>query len=121
MKFFWMLARSNGYKWLYSNYQQSPDAYPIPQNIVDNVLPYNPHIIEEAARLRLSDAGIIVALQKQFELAFVPPLDVETGSKPGNKALAARYWTVYTPGAFVKPRIGRWFQRVLQPFRAGAR
>jgi hypothetical protein len=100
LKFFWMLARSNGYKWLYSNYVGAPDTYPIPENIVENVTQYNPACASTVGKLRISDSGIIVAMQKVFDIAFVPPIDVNTGSRTSNRSLARRYWTVFTPNAF---------------------
>jgi hypothetical protein len=102
MKFFWTLARSNGYNWLYSDYGGTSDRYPISQNIIDDVKRHNESIVQNAEHWTVSDAGIVVALQKRFQMDFVPPLDVNTGSKPANETLAARYWTVYTPNAFTR-------------------
>ena len=34
-KFFWMLARSNGYKWLYVDYTHDECYYELPQNIIE--------------------------------------------------------------------------------------
>jgi hypothetical protein len=102
-KFFWMLARSNGYKWLYFDYQGTASNYAIPQNIVDDAAQSNPNAVERLLYVRSSDAGLIVAVQKVFETAFVAPLDVDTGATTENKAVAARYWTVFTPNAFSEP------------------
>ena len=37
LKFFWMLARSNGYKWIYSDFGLSNVPYGLPENIRDSV------------------------------------------------------------------------------------
>jgi hypothetical protein len=102
MKFFWMLARSNGYQLLYADYVGTPDRYPISRDIIDNVKGYNESIIQNAEYWTVSDAALIVVLQKQFQIDFIPPIDVNTGSKPANETLASRYWTVYTPDAFTR-------------------
>lgn len=99
-KFFWMLARSNGYKCLYSNYSGSPIGYPLPTNIIDNVTKFDPGVAERLKDVRVSDAGVTIALQKVFDIPFVPPLDVSTGATTSNSALATRYWTVFKPNAF---------------------
>jgi hypothetical protein len=99
-KFFWMLARSNGYKWVYMNLAVADTPYPIPQNIADYVV-----ISEPDARLRMEksgvlDGGILVAMQKNFDIDYVSPLDVPTGAIVGNRALEERYWTVFNKDAF---------------------
>jgi hypothetical protein len=71
-KFFWMLARSNGYKVLYMNYE-----------------------IRET-----SQGAIIIALQKTYDIPFVPPIDVNSGSTTENEELKQRYWTVFNADAF---------------------
>jgi hypothetical protein len=43
MKFFWMLARSNYYEWLFSDYSLDDAPYALRQDIVDAIIPYNPH------------------------------------------------------------------------------
>lgn len=100
-KFFWMLARSNGYKWLHEDYQGDglASGYDLPQNIVDRVALYFPDA-ETRSKTVIYDAGIRIALQKQFDLPFVAPLDIATGVTTDNAALAQRYWTVFTPNAF---------------------
>jgi hypothetical protein len=99
-KFFWMLARSNGYKWLYSDYGSASVTYPFPENIIDNITPFNVGAGERLRDLRVSDAELVVALQKVFETPFVAPLDVMTSTTTDNETLAARYWSVFTPDAF---------------------
>jgi hypothetical protein len=99
-KFFWMLARSNGYDWLYMEYSGSGVAYDVPQNIIDHGQVFRPDIVSRLAGHQMSDGGILVVLRKVYDIAFVPPLDVNTGTTTDNKALQERYWTVFKPNAF---------------------
>jgi hypothetical protein len=101
-KFFWMLARSNGYKWLYMSYGGIGPSYPIPENIIDHMAQFTSSARDRLRDVRVSDAGVGVVLQKVFDIPFVPPLDVITGATTSNSVLADRYWTVFTPGAFDK-------------------
>jgi hypothetical protein len=100
LKFFWMLARSNGYKWLYSDYCGTMVNYAISENIIDDISRSNPDAAERLRDVRVSDAELVVAMQKVFEIPFVAPLDVSTGARTENTELAARYWTVFAPDAF---------------------
>jgi hypothetical protein len=99
-KFFWMLARSNGYKWHHMDFGVSGPALALPLNIVDSVSEFAPDFVERARSYSAADCGIVVVLQKVFDIAFVPPLDVSTGTQTENEALKERYWTVFKPGAF---------------------
>jgi len=99
-KFFWMLARSNGYKWLYSNYLNASMDYSLPENILANIAESEPEARVRLKDIRIRDSGYIVVLQKVFDLPFVGPLDVNTGMATSNKKLARRYWTVFRPDAF---------------------
>lgn len=99
-KFFWMLARSNGYKWVYMNLAMADTTYPIPQNIADYVVMSEPDARPRMDRSGLLDGGMLVAMQKNFDIDFVPPLDVPTGAIIGNRELEQRYWTVFNKDAF---------------------
>ena len=39
-------------------------------------------------------------MQKRYDIPFVPPIDVATGTETSNLALKQRYWTVFEPGVF---------------------
>lgn len=99
-KFFWMLARSNGYKWVNMEYSGWGEYYSLPDNIVDHLMEFNSLAREQCKNIKVSDAGIAVVLQKIFDIPFVAPLDVPTGAVTNNKDLEKRYWTVFTPKAF---------------------
>src|SRR6476646_7402365 len=105
LKFFWMLARSNGYKWIYSDFALSDAPYSLPENIRDSVRVFENSIDERAKNYGAVDCGIIVALQKVIDIEFVPPIDVPTGTVVTDKNLKKRYWTVFNPNAFRLSRI----------------
>jgi hypothetical protein len=97
-KFFWMLARSNEYRWVYFDYVQAGESRPAPSNLVESVAPYRPDIAREAAEYRTTDAALIVVLQKQAEGAFVPPVDVPSGTTTSSARLLANYPSVFRRG-----------------------
>ena len=113
-KFFWMLARSNGYKWIYSDFTLSNENYGLPQNILDDVRNFESNIDERAKNYATADCGIVVALQKVIDIEFVPPIDVPTGTVVTDKNLKSRYWTVFDPNAF---RMRKNIFRLLSDFR----
>jgi hypothetical protein len=102
LKFFWMLARSNGYKWHHMDFGCSSAGFGLPPDIVNSVSEFVPDFAERARSYTAADCGIGVVLQKVFNIGFVPPLDVSTGTQTENAALRERYWTVFEPGAFEK-------------------
>lgn len=110
-KFFWMLARSNGYKWLYANFTWARTPYELPTNILEHARPFAPDIASRLRDYRTSDCGIVVALQKIFDIPYVPPLDVDSDVRTDNPVLAQRYWTVFDPHAFTKFRAKNWLRR----------
>src|SRR5215813_4155369 len=94
-KWFWMLARSNHYRWVYIDYTSAEHTSDFPANVVAEIMPYAPDIAERKDRYKHVDGGLVVVLQKVRDIEFVPPLDVATGTKTTNKALKERYWTVF--------------------------
>jgi hypothetical protein len=99
-KFFWMLARSNGYKWLQMNYVHSSSLEPLPADVVDHVSMFDPDFSDRISRYRAADCALMVVLQKTFDVDYVAPLDVDTGQQTSNATLRKRYWTVFEPDAF---------------------
>jgi 2-polyprenyl-3-methyl-5-hydroxy-6-metoxy-1,4-benzoquinol methylase len=99
-KFFWMLARSNGYHWVYMDYTQSLDNYRLPQNIADQIIKFNPQFLHHLENYKISDAGLFIVLQKKYNTQYVAPLDVNTGTKTNNRSLCDRYWSVFNDNAF---------------------
>lgn len=104
-KFFWMLARSNGYKFLSADFRTSAASYLLPQNIVDHVGEFDANIASRVKAYQAVDASVSVVVQKIFDIPFVPPIDVPTGTKTELKSLQERYWTVFQDRAFerIKP------------------
>jgi hypothetical protein len=105
-KFFWMLSRSNGYKWLHLDFCPSGPFLGLPPDIVDEVAGFVPDFAERTRNYCAQDCSLIVVMQKEYDIAYVAPLDVNTGARIDNKTLEMRYWTVFKPGAFRKPRDG---------------
>jgi SAM-dependent methyltransferase len=96
-KFFWMLARSNDYRWIYFDYIGREIFADFPQNLMEAIMPHAPDIAERQSRYKLAEGALVVIFQKTRDIEFVPPLDVATGTKTANKALIERYWTVLAP------------------------
>jgi hypothetical protein len=135
LKFFWMLARSNGYKWLDVDYIGTSTTHQLPRDVIESVSAFRSDFPLRAAEYRVSDADVVIAFEKIFDIPFVPPLDVNTGSKTDNKVLEARYWSVYKPGAFdalrgsvtpsgfaqpAKGHVGNWLGRVCRWFASSS-
>lgn len=93
-KFFWMLARSNNYRWLHFGFSPDPTAHPLPDNVIESVRPFSPEIDEVAATYRVAECSIAVAFQKRDDAPYVPPIDVPTGTVSRAKGMLARYWSV---------------------------
>jgi hypothetical protein len=95
-KFFWYLARSNDYEWLYMRYHGGK-PYPIASNIIDFTKPYAPQWSEALRGQEISDYVMAVALRKKLDIPFVPPIDVNTGTQSNDEKFNRRYWTVLQP------------------------
>jgi hypothetical protein len=99
-KFFWMLARSNGYRLVYMNVTAGTSYYPLPENITASVSAFEPDIDVRRHAYRAADMGLVTVLQKVFDTPYVAPIDVQTGARTNNKLLEERYWSVFKPNAF---------------------
>jgi hypothetical protein len=99
-KYFWMLARSNGYKLIDFDFSTSTTQETLPKNITDMLEQFRPGTMERSANFRAVDAGLTFVLQKTFATPYVAPIDVQTGTVMHNQALKQRYWTVFEPNAF---------------------
>jgi hypothetical protein len=100
-KFFWMLARSNNYKFIFAEYAQGA-PYELPGNIVDFVFSITGSKPAGAGSLAAADSAICVVMQKTLAIPFVPPLDVPTGARTDIEALKRRYWSVFDPGELAR-------------------
>jgi hypothetical protein len=99
-KFFWMLARSNGYHMLHMDFRSAEEYYALPDNIIDFAVKADEHARSRLAGYRACDCMTVVVLRKVYDIEFVPPLDIPTGTATDNETLQRRYWTVFTPDAF---------------------
>ncbi|WP_331540024.1 hypothetical protein [Acidocella sp.] len=105
LKFFWMLARSNGYGWLDMDFRPDPIPSPVSPDLVNEIARYHPDIIERSASYQAPDGAILVAMRKDFNIPFVAPLDVPSDVRTDIRALRKRYWTVFNPEAFAHAQI----------------
>jgi hypothetical protein len=96
-KFFWYLARSNDYKWLYMDYHGGDEPYALPKNITESVGRFEPNAVKVLCERVTIDYAIQVALQKRTDIPFVPPLDIEPDDAAVETAMRRRYWTVFEP------------------------
>jgi len=96
-KWFWMLARSNDYRWLDFDYTSRGQIADLPDNVIEAIAAHRPDIAERKAQYKVMDAGLWATFQKVRDIEFIPPLDVNTGTKTTNAALIERYWTVFAP------------------------
>jgi hypothetical protein len=102
-KFFWMLARSNDYRFIYANYTQGA-PYDLPTNIADFVVSLNSAVCREDLRYAAADGGLTVVMRKTLDIPFVSPLDVATGTQTDIAFLKQRYWTVFDTDALERLR-----------------
>ena len=72
-KFFWLLARSNGYKFIHSDFMPSPTYSGLPDNVTEFLNSNNLAPLHPFGDYKVADAGIFVVMQKSFDIAFVPP------------------------------------------------
>ena len=99
-KFFWMLGRSNEYKFVRANFIQSQEFYGLPDYMTDFIQSINATPASNWEATRFADAFITVVMQKKYDIAFVPPIDVPTGTRTEIEKLKKRYWTVFERDAF---------------------
>jgi hypothetical protein len=97
-KFFWMLARSNGYKWHGFRYHyEDPTQYPFPNNIIEALS--EPDASQLAGRV-VTDTSMYILLEKRYDMSFIPPIDITDCAQAPSAALHKRYWTVFEKDAF---------------------
>jgi len=61
-----------------------------------------PETVAGAANHKAADAGILVIIQEVFDIPFVPPLDVLTGTVTSLQSLKERNWSALDPDAFTR-------------------
>jgi hypothetical protein len=100
LKFFWMLSRSNGYTFIQAHFSQSGETHSFPKDLADFLYTYDPIAAESPPDINVVDTGLLVVMEKSFDIPFVPPIDVATGTRTNIDSLKRRYWTVFDPDAF---------------------
>jgi hypothetical protein len=91
-KFFWALARSNDYRWLFFDFMADSTTYPVPDNLIEAVKPFHPEIAESAAGYRAAECSLCVAFQKRGNGRFSPPIDGPPAEAGADKP-AGRFWS----------------------------
>jgi hypothetical protein len=104
--FFFTLARTNGYKLVYASLSKG-DESPYPVGTAEFMAQFDPSVPKRHEGYAPRSSGLTVCLQKQYDTAFVPPLDVRPGSETDNPILAERYWSVFKPEPFAELRADR--------------
>jgi hypothetical protein len=104
-KFFWLLTRSNGYKLLHLNFFSDSSAYGLPSNVLDGIRVFDPAAPDRLNHYKTTDCYLLIVLRKRYDLPFIPPLDVNTGTRTENAQLNERYWTVFNQAAFRRYRL----------------
>lgn len=98
IEFFWRLARSNEYRCLSMNFYPERSDHQIPEKILSFIKDHEPDSFEALQRSRVAAYAVLVALQKNLDIPFVPPLDVDGATDIRDPLFKRRYWTVLQPG-----------------------
>lgn len=106
-KFFWMLARSNGYKFIHANFLAADDYCDFPDNIAEFLSENGSLAKQRKFDYKVRDAGTLLAIQKTVDMDFVAPLDMNSGMPAENAALKARYWSIFDPEALERSQLDR--------------
>lgn len=98
-KFFWMLARSNGYKWLYWDFRGTTETTRLHDDALGELKKFHADDFQRFESYSISNGSLIVVMQKSYDLDFVAPLDTPNGLLP-DPTMSDRYWTVFQPARF---------------------
>ena len=101
-RFFWSLARANGYRIVFMTLSRSEGAEPLPATISTEMAKHDPSLSLRFDDYRSTECSVLIALQKIFDAPFVPPLDVPEGAVTDHIALQSRYWSIFRPDPFAK-------------------
>lgn len=114
-KFFWNLARSNGYQWIYFDYHAAREGYKVPDDLVDAVAVFSPSVRERLAAMEMYNSSLVVVLKKRAG-PYVPPIDVPDSVRTNNATLLARYPGVFTtsPGRALARRLPRSTKQLIK-------
>lgn len=76
-KFFWMLARSNGYETILMDFSAGGMGYDVPDNILEFVGKFAR--VTNRSPFKTTDAGLLVVLRKTFDIRSFPHLMLRRG------------------------------------------
>jgi hypothetical protein len=69
-------------------------------DIVGELAMFDKAAAERVKNYRFADCGLVAVMQKLYDIPFVPPIDVPTGSKTDIEELKQRYWTIFDRDRF---------------------
>lgn len=97
-KFFWLLGRANGYRWLAMDFEVDNNRpRTVPAEIPANIRPFAADVDARLENYMVKDAAVAAGLQKLVDMEFVPPLDVPQPFTAEDEAMRQRYWSVIEP------------------------
>ena len=92
-RFFGALSRCNGYRVLHMNLGAA-SASALSEDVVSYFSGFSPDFADHWQHYRASRCAIIVALQKEHDIDYVPPFDAIT-TTTDDEVLKRRYWTIF--------------------------
>jgi hypothetical protein len=93
-QFFWMLARSNDYGWLWFDFAGDAGPHAMADNLIDSIRPFRPEIYDFAKTYQVTDCAITAVFIKKKETSYVAPIDVPNDTVSDSDILLERYWSV---------------------------
>jgi len=93
-KFFWLLARSNDYGWLWFDFAGDSVPHPMPDNLINSIRPFRPEICDVAKTYQVTNRTITAVFAKKKETPYVAPIDVPNDTASNSDILLERYWSV---------------------------
>jgi hypothetical protein len=94
-KYFWKLAASNDYGWLYFDYRPAHVPERMPENIAEEIARFNPELAGNLPVYEVPEAAVVVALKKRRSAPYVAAIDVSVGAMTDNRDLLRRYPTIF--------------------------
>ena len=95
-KFFWRLARANGYRVTAFRYIGNPsEKQRIPAPIRDYFMSLDAEFEAKEPQMAYPNMSLLVGLQKQFDIDFVPPIDLADDAEAPPGDVRDRYWTQF--------------------------
>jgi hypothetical protein len=104
-KFFWRLARANGYRVTTFRYIGNPsEKLRMPVAVRDSLKLLDAEFEAKEPEMAYSNLSLLVGLQKQFDIDFVPPVDLADNAEAPTDEIRDRYWTEFDENPWQQPR-----------------